>query len=222
LGDSTIDEERGLNADLTLRHISEALRFEVSGYQTLIDDYIFLRPFGDVATVRGTYPGYRYDHTNARLRGLEASALFSPAAWWSFYLSGTLVRGIDRQAGTPLYDMPADRLLANIRLYARGGRTIRNPYFEFGTTLVRQQDQVPPVTVYRLPTAGYALLNTEVGAGTIEFAGQAITASLAVRNLLNERYRDYLSRYRLFVDDQGRDVLLRFEIPFGSGVPVTQ
>jgi iron complex outermembrane receptor protein len=220
LGDSTIQREDGLNVDMTLRHISRSLRFEVSAYQNRINDYIFLRPFGDVSTVRGTYPGYRYDHTNARLRGVEASALFSPDWWWSFYVSGTLVRGIDRGTGDPLYDMPADRIITNIRLYGHSSGSVKDPYLELGATLVREQDQVPPVTIYKLPTDGYVMLNAEVGVGAVHLAGQPLTASLAVRNLLNVRYRDYLSRYRLFVNDPGRDIVLRLAVPFGDSAPL--
>jgi len=75
---------------------------------------------------------------------------------------------------------------------------------------------VPPVTVYRLPTAGYGLLNAEVGAAQLHLFGTPLTASLAVRNLLGKRYRDYLSRYKLFVDEPGRDVVLRLEVPLGA------
>ena len=40
--------------------------------------------------------------------------------------------------------------------------------------------------------------------------------SLEVQNLLNTPYRDYLSRYKLFVDDPGRDVVLRVRVPLGA------
>jgi iron complex outermembrane receptor protein len=76
------------------------------------------------------------------------------------------------------------------------------------TTLVRRQDHVPPVTIYKLPTAGYELINVEAGATAIEIGGVRLEPSLAVRNLFDVRYRDYLSRYRLFVDEPGRDVVL--------------
>jgi iron complex outermembrane receptor protein len=216
LGDSSITSERSLNVDATLRHVSRGLRLELSAYQNLIDGYIYLRPFGDVATVRGAYPGYRFSQTDARLRGFEASTLISPSASWSIYLSGTVVRGRDRRTGDDLFDMPADRLIANLRLYGHGGAHLIDPYVEVGTTVVRHQDQVPPNTVYRLPTDGYALLNAELGAKSVVVLGQPIELSVAVKNLLNRSYRDYLTRYRLFVDDPGRDIVVRLAVPFGD------
>ena len=216
LGDSSLTRERSLNVDATLRHVGRRVRFEVSAYQNRINNFLFLRPIGLISTVRGTYAGYRYSETNARLRGLEASFLLSPSARWSLYASGTLVRGVDRNSGNPLYDMPADRLVANVRFYGGTSRTFKDPYIELGTTLVRKQDRVPPILPFPLPTAGYALLNAEIGAREFNLVGQPVILSLAVRNLLNTSYRDYLSRYRLFVDDPGRDIALRLQVPFGS------
>jgi iron complex outermembrane receptor protein len=219
LGDTSITAEKSLNVDATLRHVGQTVRLELSAYSNRMDGFIYLRPFGDVSTVRGAYPGYRFDQTDARLRGLEASAQITPSVWWSFYLSGTMVRGRDRNTGDALFDMPADRLIANVRYTGRNGGRVSAPYVELGTTLVRRQDQLPPNTVYRLPTAGYALVTLEVGAASTTVLGRPLELSVSVRNLFNAAYRDYLSRYRLFVDDVGRDVVIRLTTPFGATRP---
>jgi iron complex outermembrane receptor protein len=216
LGDSSLNRERSVNIDATLRHVGAKLRFEVSAYQNRISNFLFLRPTGVISTVRGTYAGYQYTETDARLRGIEASFLLSPASWWSLYASGTLLRGVDRNSSTPLYDMPSDRVVANLRFYVGSSSHLRDPYVEIGTTLVRRQDQVPPILPFPLPTAGYGLFNAELGVRQLLVAGQAFTLSLAGRNLFNVHYRDYLSRYRLFVDDPGRDIVVRLQVPFGS------
>jgi len=215
IGDTALVPERSINVDATLRHYSARTRLEVSAYQNRIDDYIFLRPREPVVTFRGTYPAYNYAHTDARLRGVEVTAQLNPAAWLSLYANGNAVRGTDRVTDTPLYDMPADRLTASARLYAPTDRWVALPYVEVGTTVVRPQDHVPPVTIYKLPTAGYELLNLEIGATALDIGGVRVEPSLAVRNVLDTHYRDYLSRYRLFVNEPGRDVVLRLTVPFG-------
>jgi iron complex outermembrane receptor protein len=219
LGDSSLGRERSFNIDATLRRVGSKLRFEISAYQNRISSFLFLRPTGVISTVRGTYAGYQYTETDARLRGIEASFLLTPVSWWSLYASGTLLRGVDRNSGDPLYDMPADRLVGNVRFYVGSSSHLRDPYIEVGTTLVRRQDQVPPILPFPLPTAGYALFNAELGVRQLLLAGQPLTLSLSGKNLFNRRYRDYLSRYRLFVDDPGRDVVLRLQLPFGSTRP---
>ena len=216
IGDSTLVPERSLNADLTLRHQGARSRLEVSAYRNRINDYIYLSPRAPVITVRGAYPAYSYAHTDALLRGFEVTGELTPAPWLMLYANGNVVRGTDRSTSAPLYDMPADRLTASARLFGPSGAVATAPYFEIGTTQVRRQTRVPPVTVYRLPTAGYGLLNLELGAAALRVGGARLTPSITVRNALDRRYRDYLSRYRLFVNEPGRDVVVRLTVPFGA------
>jgi iron complex outermembrane receptor protein len=112
--------------------------------------------------------------------------------------------------------MPANRLTASARASGWNSAHLAGAYFELGTTVVQRQTYVPPVTIYKLPTAGYALFNAQIGAASITAGRLRLEPSLAVRNLFNRQYRDYLSRYRLFVDEPGRDVVLRLTVPFAG------
>ena len=120
----------------------------------------------------------------------------------------SVVRGNNQALNEPLHDQPADRITASARyLFALG--QVRGAYAQLGGTFVRRQDQVPSELVYDLPTAGYALAHVTVGVDEIQLGSTPVSISLAVRNLFATAYRDYLSRYRLFIDDPGRDVILR-------------
>jgi iron complex outermembrane receptor protein len=137
--------------------------------------------------------------------------------WWlSLYGNANVVRGVDRPTGNALYDMPADRFTTSARFFGPNSTRLTSPYVELGATFVRPQTHVPPVTIYKLPTDGYGLINLEVGATAFNLGRTRFEPSLAVRNLFDTRYRDYLSRYRLFVDEPGRDVVLRLTVPFGA------
>ena len=128
-------------------------------------------------------------------------------------LNGSAVRGLDRVNGGPLFDMPADRVSLTTRV--QGRRPSVGAWFVgAGTQMVRQQDGVPEGTVYTLPTAGYALMQLEAGSTGARVLGQRLDVSLSVNNALDTRFRDYLSRYRLFVNDAGRDVVFRVTMPF--------
>jgi iron complex outermembrane receptor protein len=216
IGDSSVTPEHSLNADLTLRHLSARTRLELSAYQNRMNGYIYLQPREPVSTVRGAYPAYNYAQTDARLRGAELTGQIEPVWWLSLYANANVVRGTDRTTETALYDMPADRLTASARFFGRNSARVTSPYVEIGTTVVRRQDHVPLVTIYKLPTDGYELLNLEVGASALVVGRTRFEPSLAVRNLFDTRYRDYLSRYRLFVDEPGRDVVLRVTVPLGA------
>lgn len=215
IGDSSLVAERASNADVTLRHLGERTRLELSVFRNQIDGFIYLQPREPVATVRGIYPAYNYAQTDALLRGVELTGQVQPERWLTLLANGNILRGTDRRTGDALYDMPADRATASARVAVWSSARVSGAYVEVGTSLVRKQTNVPPVTIYKLPTAGYALLNAQVGASSIRLGGWRIEPSLSVRNLLDVAYRDYLSRYRLFVDEPGRDVVLRLTVPLG-------
>lgn len=75
---------------------------------------------------------------------------------------------------------------------------------------------MPNSTIYALPTDGYELVNLEVGAGEVRVGSYPVELSLSVQNLFDRAYRDYLSRYRLFIDNPGRDIVLRVRVPLGT------
>jgi iron complex outermembrane receptor protein len=213
LGDATLDRERSQGVETSLRYRGTRLVVDAAAYRNLIDDFIFLRPTQPVITIRGAFPGFRYDRTQARLQGLELASTVVLHPRLELTVGGTMVRGTDRVAGGPLFDMPADRL--NLGLRTTGTRTrLGRWYAGVGTLLVRRQDGVPTGTIYQLPTDGYALLALDAGTRGLTLAGRRFDVSVGVNNALNARYRDYLSRYRLFVNDPGRDVVLRVTAPF--------
>jgi iron complex outermembrane recepter protein len=215
LGDTSLTPEKKTGAELTLRHAGKRVQAELSGFWSGVDGFVYLRPGQPVFTIRGAFPGYRYAQDDATLRGIEALGTYSVGSWLSLQASASILRGTFAGSGEPLYDMPADRLSASAR-FSRAGRGETEYHLELGTVLVRRQDYVPDSTVYALPTAGYALANAEAGVSGLPVLGSVIDLTLAVRNLFDTRYRDYLSRYRLFVDDPGRDAVLRLRVPFGA------
>ncbi|MBL0938806.1 MAG: TonB-dependent receptor [Gemmatimonadaceae bacterium] len=213
LGDGQLNAEVSGGVEGSLRHRGARWQADISAYANTIDGFIYLQPTEPIFTLRGTFPGYRYTQTSARLSGLEVSNTWTPVARLQLMANGTLVRGTNRDTDEPLFDMPADRVSLSARWLGSRPR-IGNWYLGTGTMLVRKQDGVPSGTVYTLPTAGYALLSLEAGASDVAFFGQAARISLSVNNALDTRYRDYLSRYRLFVNDAGRDVVFRITMPF--------
>ncbi|MCU0635350.1 MAG: TonB-dependent receptor [Gemmatimonadaceae bacterium] len=212
LGSAQLDAERSLGFEASVKHTGSTLAIDAAVYDNRIDGFIFLRPREPVFTLRGTFPAFTYSATDARLRGAEIATSLTPLEWLQLTGTGALVRGTQRRDGTPLFDMPADRLTLQSRLLgtdARFGRWSAG----VGAVLVRRQDGVPNGTIYTLPTAGYGLMSADVSMQQMTLFGRPMDLSLSVTNLLDQRYRDYLSRYRLFVNDAGRDIVTRLRIP---------
>ena len=64
-----------------------------------------------------------------------------------------------------------------------------------------------------IPTAGYALLH--LGGGTdVRLFGRAMRLDISLRNALNQRYKSFLSRYKEFAFDPGRNLIVRLSSGF--------
>lgn len=215
IGDADLIPERTFNTDITLRKGGDRFTFQVNAFRNTIADYIYLRPRNPVLTIRGAYPAFNYEQVDAVVRGLELDLDLAVVPGLNVFGHGSLTRGDEAATDVPLFDMPADR----IRIGLRGNRAVTRSgarvFGEVSGLLVRDQNEVPPVTIYALPTEGYQLLDVSLGVEGLWLGGTSVDASVEVSNLLDRRYRDYLSRYKLFVDDPGRDIVLRFRVPLG-------
>ncbi len=216
IGDLNLKSERSFSVDVTLRHLSERGRAEISAYNNRLRHFIF--PFPDpkpTLTVRGAFPTFRYQQAEARLRGLDGVLEYQLSNFFQLGISAALVRGDNLDADEPLFLMPADRLrlLAHFHLPDLG--RLANSFVELSSTLVKRQNRFPQNADYADPPPGYTLF--DLNAGTqLRFAGQPIQFNVSAQNLANKSYRDYLSRFRYFIDDPGRNIIARVQIPFGQ------
>jgi iron complex outermembrane receptor protein len=59
-----------------------------------------------------------------------------------------------------------------------------------------------------IPTAGYALLHLS-GGTDLKLFGRTMRLDVSLRNALNQRYKSFLSRYKEFAFDPGRNLIVR-------------
>ncbi|MEM8600561.1 MAG: TonB-dependent receptor [Bacteroidota bacterium] len=225
VGDPNLGSERALEASLTLRHQTPSRELEFSSYVNRINDYLYLRPVNDlIVTNRGVFPEFNYTQDTAVLVGFDG---FATQRFGRFALGATVavLRGTNLTQDEALLGMPADRLELSAGVDLGSWGALRDLSAETRVDFVREQDRFPTrldddgVTVipvdYVEPPPGYALLGFDLG-GEIAMGPSVMRLSLSVDNLLDTRYRDYLSRYRYFALDPGRNVVLRLALPFGA------
>ena len=217
IGDSLLQAERSTGADLTVRWAAPSVEIEATAYGTWFSNYIFSVPDPDhpTITIRGVFPTFRFRQTQAMISGVDLSATVSVTSEVSIYGKGALVRGWDQVRAEPLFMMPADRLRLGTHVHLDDVLGMHESYVDVSVVGVRHQDQFVPGQDYVDPPPGYTLVDVAAG-GIILVQSTQIRWGVTVRNLLNTSYRDYLSRYRYFADDPGRDIVLRFTIPFGD------
>ncbi|MCG8605704.1 TonB-dependent receptor [bacterium] len=218
IGDANLTTEKSLNVDLTLRKVSKRSHLEFSVYNNRINDFIFLFPEPEATlTIRGAFPTFSYRQADAVLRGFDMTFDYQLIDFYQFGLRSSIVRGDNLDEDEPLISMPSDRLKLVNRFTLPDFGKFQEPFFEISTTFVRRQDRFPEGD-YVDPPPGYTLFGLDFSTH-IEMGPYPINLHLNARNIFNVAYRDYLSRFRYFVDDPGRNVSLKLQIPFGNFAP---
>ncbi|QJX47058.1 TonB-dependent receptor [Hymenobacter taeanensis] len=221
-GNGALRPETAYHTALTANwHDNPRLNGEVTVYQTAINGFIYQQPIlPPVINIRGTLISWQYYQTNATLRGLDIGLTYRLAPQWQLAGKASVVRGRDTKADQWQVFMPADRAELSVRYEAPDGNgRLTGRYVNLGGYAVARQTRVPDnyaAKDYALPPAGYALLGLETGA-TVHWGRLPLEVSVAGSNLLNQRYRDYLNRYRYFANEMGRNVTLRVRVPLEFG-----
>jgi iron complex outermembrane receptor protein len=214
---------RSLALSLTW-HDHPRLNGELTVYQNRLANYIYQTPIAPVLDIRGLFPSYRYQQTDARFRGLDLLLAYRLARPLTLGLKAATVVERDLRLDDYLILAPADRLEGWLRYEALASgpapRRLGGFYAQVGAQAVRRQTRVPRDNEqrdYQDPPAGYWLLGAEVG-GTLRLSARTpLSISLTGTNLLDRTYRDYLNRYRYFLDELGRNVTLRLQVPLAFG-----
>jgi iron complex outermembrane receptor protein len=216
-----LQPETSYNLGLTATwHDNPRLNGELTFYHNRIDGYIYELPILPAPyTIRGTFPSYRFQQSNASFTGFDATASYAFTPRWQLGAKAAVVVAWNRDQRNYLIYGPADRLELTLRhdLPDHASSHLSGRYLQLSGIGVRRQTRTPgPAYDYAPAPAGYALLGAEIGT-TLRLGRTPLTLSLAGANLLNQRYRDYLDRYRYFTDAMGRNVTVRLRMPLAFG-----
>ncbi len=216
VGDTDLETESSVNTDLTLRYQGEHGRGELGFFRSQYDNYISLLPADDlVLTIRGAFPKFTYIQTNAVIQGVDGYLEYDLARYLDVYLSASLVRGRDTSKDRPLYQMPSTRLIAGLDFHLPTAGRLLEAGVGFEGRFVMRQNSFPRDIDYVDPPGGYSLFDVHMH-GEFAVADQPVRMQFGVHNLFNNRYRDYLSRFRYFIDNPGRNVTFSLSVPFGQ------
>ncbi|MEP6589721.1 MAG: TonB-dependent receptor [Gemmatimonadota bacterium] len=202
IGDATLRTERGTNIEGSVRWQSAAVRGEVTVFRNQIDRYTYIAPTGQ--SISGL-PVYRHRQTDARLTGGEASIEVDVMTAWTVNARVDGVRATDRATGSPLPLTPPVRTVVGAEWHHRatrwGGRT------HAGIELVGVARQ-RRLAALDQATGGYTLLDLSAGFDR-SVLGRALAIEVAIHNATNVSYRDFLSRYKAFALNPGRNIVVR-------------
>jgi iron complex outermembrane receptor protein len=120
----------------------------------------------------------------------------------------------EKKGFTLPFSPPASAIF-NVKYQKRELRFIENTYASFDYRITApQNDIVPPEET----TDGYQVINLGFG-GEIQLKNQKVNISMQVQNLLNTKYFNHTSYYRLInVPEPGRNFIMNVSIPISGKI----
>lgn len=227
LGDLNLNKEQSTKLSLTFQKKQSHFSFEINPYINSIQDYIFLKPVGFEATIRGAFPVWEYQQTNAHFIGIDAQTHWVITNQWQHFLSLAYVNGKDISKKEPLIDMPPLNINNKIRF---SKKEWKNLILELKSEIIFQQNQYPDNNFYTniiqgsefisvfvdisKPPPAYQLLHfySEIKFNTFKKA--TTTVAFSVQNIFDVSYRDYLNRQRFFADEIGRSIQIQLKFNY--------
>jgi iron complex outermembrane recepter protein len=201
---------------------------DFSLYTNSINNYIFLRPVGSRLTIRGYFPVWHYQQTDALLTGADALIKWSVTNKIQFTGKLSYIYACDKELKDVLIFIPPVNTESSIRYQTDIGK-LEDFYVKLAVPIVFSQNRAPH-TVYpsEIPDysgdrvydiapapAGYTLLNMEVGV-QLPVRDHDLSISLGGENLTNRVYRNYMNRLRYFADDIGKNFVFKIKYNFHS------
>jgi iron complex outermembrane receptor protein len=203
-GDSTLGNETSLNTDLAFRIQGRKVTMEVGGFVNLIDNFIFPDPSGEIDPESGLQI-FDITQGNARLTGLEAAVEFHPAPFLHVRGTADYTRGQNTTTDIPLPFIPAFRATYGVRLEGGEGGWVQHPYLSLGAESNARQTRLDPND---FAPEGYTLVNIGGGVG-LALGERTVGIDLQLRNVFDKAYTSFLSRYKTYALDPGRNLIIR-------------
>jgi iron complex outermembrane receptor protein len=208
-GNAGLNPEESYQLDASASWADDTWELQVEPYLNYFPNYIYLSPTAQY--VEGLQ---LYNYTQARVLryGLEAQATCRITSHWQAHVQGEYLYARQKSGEKKGYTLPfstpwsAD---AGIKyLFDLNG----DDFVGLNAHIVgRQNEIVPP----EKPTEGYWTLNLSAGKNFHLKGSTTLSVAMHADNLLNRRYYDHTSYYRLIdVPEPGRNVALRVGLEF--------
>lgn len=206
-GNPNLSIERNFRSAITLTNSN--FRAEISGIYFL--NFIQQLPTGTTLTIRGAFPALTYNQFPAFLLNANLMGEYVLSETWNqtafFRAELPLSRNLDANQAIPFQPLAQISVQygLTIPIWNQFELSIRNELEYNHSPFVSESS----FDFIEEPNA-FFLINSRI---TTEFGEQQqYQFGLEITNLLNQSYRNYMNRYRYFVDEVGRNIKLTIGI----------
>lgn len=208
-GDAGLKSEQALKWINSVEFETAKLSLNLDAYLNYIYDYIYLSPSDDYfENIRGTFPVYNYEQTNARFLGLDLTANYQILPFAEYELKGSILRAKDTKNDLYLPWIPSDRMDNSLRLKIPDMSRLSESYFRIQHQYVSEQTRYNDGSDYSAPPPAYHLFNLDAGF-QIKAGKNNLSLNFTINNLTNKLYKEYMNRFRYYSHDTGRNFILR-------------
>ena len=214
-GDPSLDKEISIKNTLSLKgNVKGKLFIKGLLYYQKIGDYIFLNPQDEVRlTIRGAFPVFKYEQTNAQIKGFDIAATYELSNKINIVGKFSYLNGYDLTRKLPLVYMPSNNLYGALNYDIPKFGKFQNVEFQINSRFVFKQQNLLSSQDFVDPPESYHLVGLKLSAEK-QFNKLRLNIFTRAENLLNESYRDYLNRQRYFADDMGFNLITGIIISF--------
>ncbi len=214
-GTRTLNAEKSLKGILSLDwFFQKKLFFQALAYYQNIEDYIYLQPQDKFRlTIRGAFPVFKYEQTNAQILGSDFLLTYEPTPSTKWLFKYSYIKGRDLSNDLGLINIPANNLFSSINFSLEDKKHFKKNTFSINGKYVFQQTEVIPEQDFSGTPDAYFLLGLKANT-ILPFGHSKLHVGLSVENLLNTTYRDYLNRLRYFADEPGINVVFNLKYSF--------
>ena len=166
-GDPGLTTENAIKNTLEYKWVpSSDFAFNVLGYHQHFRDYIFLDPQSEFRlTIRGAFPVFKYEQTDANIYGLDLSTQFTISHSLLGIVNYSYIKGQDAEADIPLVFIPPNSFYGSLTY--RPHKTIRlaekvrmeDSEIEISNRYVFEQSNILPCLLYTSPSPRDATLS---------------------------------------------------------------
>ncbi len=227
LGDLALDKEQVIKLSTTVQKKWNAFSVEVNPFINSIRNFMFLRPVGFETTIRGAFPVWEYQQTNARLAGVDVVTRWKISKQWQHDFTLAYVNGKDLTNKEYLIDIPPlnlsnkiqflNREWHDLKLELKSEVVLRQNQFpdnNFTTNIVENNELFPVLVDISTPPPGYQLLHFFSEMSFKTFGKTNTIIAFSIQNIINTTYRDYLNRQRFFADEMGRNFQIQLKFNY--------
>lgn len=224
-----IKPERGLKWVSEYHYSKGKSDLFVTAYVNYISNFIYQRPLGVIINMKGATPLFIISQTDALFAGADIDYTYRMTKQLSGTLRASLLWSKNTSKDEPLINQPPHRLSYTLSYQKEKYLLFDKLEFKITPNYTFKQNNAPrvlsPLEVsnmannqvafdseifdFKEAPKGYFLLNAQ-----LNWTRKALSGQIAVDNILNTSYRDYLNQSRYFIDEIGTNIKISLNYNF--------